>query len=58
MEASFKHANPDWHDHVIIDPLYYRPTEVDFLLADAGKAREKVGMAAYCWFRRTRADHG
>jgi GDP-D-mannose dehydratase len=37
VEASFKHAL-DWHDHVIIDPLYYRLTEIDFLLADVGKA--------------------
>ena len=26
-----------------IDPAYYRPTEVDFLLGDASKAREKLG---------------
>ena len=25
------------------DPAYYRPTEVDFLLGDASKAREKLG---------------
>lgn len=28
---------------VEIDPRYYRPTEVDFLLADISKAREKLG---------------
>ena len=28
---------------VRIDPAYYRPTEVDFLLGDARKAREKLG---------------
>jgi len=28
---------------VRIDPAYYRPTEVDFLLGDASKAREKLG---------------
>ena len=28
---------------VRIDPSYYRPTEVDFLLGDASKAREKLG---------------
>ncbi len=26
-----------------IDPHYFRPTEVNFLLADASKAREKLG---------------
>jgi GDPmannose 4,6-dehydratase len=28
---------------VAIDPAYFRPTEVDTLLGDAGKAREKLG---------------
>ncbi|MFA6485991.1 MAG: GDP-mannose 4,6-dehydratase [Candidatus Magasanikbacteria bacterium] len=28
---------------VEIDPYYYRPTEVDFLLGDASKAKEKLG---------------
>ncbi|MCK4870195.1 MAG: GDP-mannose 4,6-dehydratase [Gammaproteobacteria bacterium] len=28
---------------VAIDPRYYRPTEVDSLLADPGKAKEKLG---------------
>ena len=28
---------------VRIDPAYYRPTEVDFLLGDASKARKKLG---------------
>ena len=28
---------------ICIDPRYYRPTEVDLLLGDAGKARERLG---------------
>ena len=28
---------------VRVDPRYFRPTEVDFLVGDAGKAREKLG---------------
>ena len=28
---------------VVVDPRYFRPTEVDFLLGDASKAREKLG---------------
>src|SRR5215469_15484635 len=28
---------------VQVDPRYYRPTEVDFLLGDPGKARQKLG---------------
>ncbi len=43
VQACFEHANLDWHDHVLIDPLYYRPTEVNNLLANPGKARERLG---------------
>jgi GDPmannose 4,6-dehydratase len=42
MELSFAHVNLDWHDYVVIDPLYYRPTEVDFLLADPTRARRQL----------------
>ena len=28
---------------VRIDPVYFRPTEVDLLIGDASKAREKLG---------------
>lgn len=31
---------------VVIDPMYYRPTEVDLLLGDPSKAREKLGWTA------------
>jgi len=31
---------------IAIDPRYFRPTEVDTLLGDAGKAREKLGWKA------------
>jgi GDPmannose 4,6-dehydratase len=35
----------DWHRFVETDPRYLRPTEVDFLLGDSSKAREKLGWA-------------
>ncbi len=31
---------------VAIDPRYYRPTEVDFLLGDPSKAKKKLGWQA------------
>jgi len=34
-----------------IDPLYFRPTEVDFLLADASKAKKKLGWEPKITFR-------
>lgn len=42
VEEAFDYAGLDWHDHVEIDPRYFRPTEVDFLLADASKARREL----------------
>jgi GDPmannose 4,6-dehydratase len=33
----------DWREYVESDPKYYRPTEVDFLLGDASKARKVLG---------------
>ncbi len=43
LEIAFGHAGLDWHKHVEIDPRYYRPAEVDFLLGDYSKARRQLG---------------
>ena len=42
-ELAFARVGLDWEGHVEIDPRYYRPAEVDSLLGDATKAREKLG---------------
>jgi GDPmannose 4,6-dehydratase len=42
LEAAFAHAGLDWRAHVAIDPRYYRPAEVDFLQANAEKARRAL----------------
>ena len=41
----------DWHEFVETDPRYLRPTEVDFLLGDASKAREKLNWTPKVGFR-------
>ncbi len=43
VEKVFSYLDLDWERHVEIDPRYFRPTEVDVLLGDATKAREKLG---------------
>jgi GDPmannose 4,6-dehydratase len=43
VEIAFGHAGLDWRNHVEVDPLYFRPTEVDYLCADASKARKVLG---------------
>lgn len=42
--AAFKCVGiSDWKKYIEIDPLYYRPSEVNVLLADSRKARAKLG---------------
>ena len=43
VEIAFARAGLDADEHVEIDPKYYRPSEVDVLLGDASKAKEKLG---------------
>ncbi|MDQ3623663.1 MAG: GDP-mannose 4,6-dehydratase [Verrucomicrobiota bacterium] len=43
VEASFAHAGLDWEKFVRHDPRYERPSEVDLLIGDPGKAKEKLG---------------
>ena len=43
---AFDHVGLDMDDHVKIDPELYRPAEVDVLLGDPTKAREKLGWTA------------
>ncbi len=40
---AFEAAELDWEKYVEIDPSLLRPAEVDVLLGDASKAREKLG---------------
>jgi len=41
--AAFNHVDLDYRDYVVQDPKFLRPAEVDLLVADAGKARERLG---------------
>jgi len=41
LEEAFGYARLDWREHVRIDRRYFRPTEVEALQADAGKARRE-----------------
>jgi GDPmannose 4,6-dehydratase len=40
LDEVFGYLDLDWQKYVEIDPRYYRPTEVDFLQGDAGKAKK------------------
>jgi GDPmannose 4,6-dehydratase len=43
VELAFAHVGLDYRQHVVSDPKYYRPAEVDLLLADPSKARRELG---------------
>ena len=43
VEIAFEHVGLDWREHVVSDPAFYRPAEVEILLADARKARDRLG---------------
>ena len=45
VELAFGHAGLDYRKYVVSDPKYYRPAEVDLLLADPSKARRELGWA-------------
>ena len=42
-EWAFGHVGLDYSDFVVIDPQFFRPTEVDLLLGDPAKAKAKLG---------------
>ena len=43
VQEAFGYIGLDWHGYVETDARYFRPTEADFLQADAGKARVELG---------------
>lgn len=51
-EAAFAHAGLDWRKHVQHDERFDRPAEVDTLLADPSKARERLGWEPQVTFER------
>src|SRR5262249_21892863 len=43
VQCAFAHVGLNWRDYVVVDPKFCRPAEVDLLLADSSKARQKLG---------------
>jgi GDPmannose 4,6-dehydratase len=52
LDEAFGYADLDWKEYVEIDSLYFRPTEVDYLLGDPSKARSAFG-----WKPKTSFQH-
>src|SRR5512145_1343151 len=51
LEEAFSYAGLDYKEHVRIDPKYFRPTEVENLIADASKARRLLGWEPRVTFK-------
>ncbi len=43
VEVAFDYQGLDWEKYVVIDPKFVRPAEVDLLIGDPSKAKEKLG---------------
>jgi GDPmannose 4,6-dehydratase len=43
LDICFNCVNLDWHDYVEFDERYLRPAEVDLLIGDPTKAKQKLG---------------
>jgi GDPmannose 4,6-dehydratase len=41
-EVAFAHVGLDWHDYVVQDPRFMRPAEVDLLISNPTKAKERL----------------
>jgi GDPmannose 4,6-dehydratase len=42
-QVAFGYLDLDWEQHVVVDPKFYRPAEVDLLVSDPTKAQERLG---------------
>jgi len=50
-DIAFGHLGLDYRDHVVVDPQFLRPADVETLLGDAAKARTKLGWTYQSTFK-------
>ena len=51
VEEAFGYLDLDWKQYVTQDPKYYRPAEVDLLIGDYSKAKQKLGWEPKTTFK-------
>ena len=52
VEVAFEAAGLNWENHVVIDPAFVRPAEVDLLIGDPAKAKAKLGWVPEVTFEQ------
>ena len=52
LEEAFNYAGLDWEQYVRIDPRYFRPIDVELLLADAARGRKELGWSPKVTFKQ------
>jgi len=50
-EIAFGHVGLEWERHVVVDPKFVRPAEVELLLGSPAKAKDKLGWEPKVTFR-------
>jgi GDPmannose 4,6-dehydratase len=45
VELAFAHVGLDWQEYVKIDERFIRPAEVDLLIGDPSRAKERLGWS-------------
>ena len=43
VSVAFEYVGLDWRKHVVVDPQFYRPAEVDLLIADPSRITSELG---------------
>jgi GDPmannose 4,6-dehydratase len=51
LDEAFGYVDMDWKEYVRIDPRYFRPNEVDFLMGDSTKARRELNWEPRVYFK-------
>ena len=51
-EIAFSRLGLDWQKHVVIDPAFVRPAEVDLLIGDPSKAKKQLGWTPKVTFQQ------
>lgn len=56
LDAAFDMVGLDWNEYVTVNPKFFRPAEVDYLLCDPSRALQEVGWKAEISFKELVED--